>query len=498
MTGGFDYLPTRLSDRLRRQLWRIRVAGAVVIVAVAALFALYVYSDARQTRQAAREQVTTLADMLAQNVEGSLDAARNLLAGMRGLMDASANASRPHDPAIRGVLLGWMKDNPYLMDLLVVDGSGQIIHWTGPGTPPDVTDRNYVRVHVHGVQQGMFVGGPQMSKVHKGRWFFALSEAVRDGGGKLRYIVVAIVDVAHLGDRLGRLSSPPGGSLALTTEQGDVYSRYPGHEEHVGKQLPEIIATFTSGSKEPRFVDGVSPLDGVRRAVAARPLRAYPLVAFATLADESIVNQWRARALWLSSLMLMVIGASLWMIRLMSRDAREQERLATVDGLTGVLNRRAVMQSAAGFERRAGYVGSLTVLMIDVDHFKSVNDRFGHAVGDAVLQEVGALLTRQIRNSDIVGRFGGEEFIALLPGTNLDGGRKVAEKMRQEIEATEISGTRVTISIGVASLGYRNDSIERLLRQADEALYAAKAGGRNRVVLAKAAEITALPDLPPP
>ncbi len=160
------------------------------------------------------------------------------------------------------------------------------------------------------------------------------------------------------------------------------------------------------------------------------------------------------------------------------------EQMAHTDDLTGLENRRAFFdqgQVLASYCERNGL--PLSVVMIDADHFKQINDRFGHAIGDAVLRRLAEQLKESRRKSDVCGRIGGEEFAMLLPDTSLGEAMVLAERLCRACAASpmQIDGEVVinTVSIGVASEGY---AIESLLRCADEALYQAKAAGRNRVV----------------
>lgn len=165
---------------------------------------------------------------------------------------------------------------------------------------------------------------------------------------------------------------------------------------------------------------------------------------------------------------------------------REREDLlrqvAHTDPLTGVANRRALN------ERLVAQVGllarghqRLSVLMVDVDEFKPVNDRFGHAAGDAVLVELAALMSEQLRSSDQLGRWGGEEFLVLVPATPLGAAHELAERIREAVAAHPFGhGERVTVSIGVAE-GLPGETPEQLVGRGDQALYAAKRDGRNRV-----------------
>jgi two-component system cell cycle response regulator len=169
----------------------------------------------------------------------------------------------------------------------------------------------------------------------------------------------------------------------------------------------------------------------------------------------------------------------------------QSQRLATLDSLTGLKNRRAFIESLGqeiGRRERHGY--ALSVLLLDVDHFKSVNDRFGHATGDLVLAAVGSVLKGQFRKVDIVARWGGEEFVVALSGAEAEGAHMSAERLREKIEELELERPRdaggegplkVTVSIGVAT-HRMGESLDAVVDRADRAMYSAKSAGRNRVV----------------
>jgi len=166
----------------------------------------------------------------------------------------------------------------------------------------------------------------------------------------------------------------------------------------------------------------------------------------------------------------------------------EFEHLAAHDSLTGVLNRRAMLDCCAvEFARCGRRQGQMALLMLDVDHFKNLNDTYGHHTGDAVLQSLVRRLQRPLRPGDQLGRYGGEEFVVLLPDTDLIGAATVAERLRVQAASAEEEQAPLpshTVSIGVATLreaGGTGDSVDAMLRRADAALYRAKAQGRNRV-----------------
>lgn len=159
------------------------------------------------------------------------------------------------------------------------------------------------------------------------------------------------------------------------------------------------------------------------------------------------------------------------------------------DFLTGVYNRKAydkLLEEQIGVARSQGK--ELCLLMVDIDHFKSFNDRFGHLLGDEVLKIVAKALTDSVRGRDIVARYGGEEFSVVLPETPLNGALKVAETIRAAIAARELkrrdsgeSYGQITVSIGVSSYRRESDDMKSLIKRADEALYKSKNKGRNRV-----------------
>lgn len=160
---------------------------------------------------------------------------------------------------------------------------------------------------------------------------------------------------------------------------------------------------------------------------------------------------------------------------------------ANNDALTGLPNRRATEDTLQRMVAQANRsVTPLTAVMLDLDHFKHINDRYGHGTGDEVLAAVGAAINANLRASDFAGRYGGEEFLILLPNTSAQGGMLVAEKVREAIRSITLPtiDKGVTASLGVADLFQNGGSAGTLVREADRALYTAKAAGRDRTVLA--------------
>ncbi len=227
--------------------------------------------------------------------------------------------------------------------------------------------------------------------------------------------------------------------------------------------LPLVLVGGTAGLAA-MYVDG---LDG-RLSVWARVVAAYVVVAviarlLLTSRDKDQVTRQLARAL------------------------AEQERLAVTDGLTGLYNRRFVEEMLSLETARALRTGErLGIMVVDVDHFKSVNDAYGHQAGDDVLQALGRRLVGAVRRPDVVGRYGGEEFLLILPGADPEALLELAERCRRAVADHPFplrSGPAlpITVSLGVAGVPGHAVTAADLVRIADRALYLAKAGGRNRV-----------------
>jgi diguanylate cyclase (GGDEF)-like protein len=224
------------------------------------------------------------------------------------------------------------------------------------------------------------------------------------------------------------------------------------------------------------FLAGWIPLTA---ATSVRSLQAAGLVDIAA----SDVYLYALGAVWEALVLTLGIADRVLGFR---RERDAARKMAEQDVLTGLQSRRAIEMQlrALASEARAGGSG-LGVLFVDIDHFKSINDRFGHGIGDVCLAAVAQRLQAELRDGDHLGRWGGEEFVALLPGANLDNAQHTSERILRAVSADPVqiaSGdVSITVSIGIAVLDPMHDDMHSLLHRADSALYRAKANGRNRV-----------------
>lgn len=300
-------------------------------------------------------------------------------------------------------------------------------------------------------------------------------------------------------DRLPQLQaiedSPPNGTIALIRMDGVILARSPYDANFVGKSI-RSNQNYTDRlvrHKEGYYISNSPSTDHVRRFVSFKRVGDYPLVATVSIGEADVMAAWyRQRNLVfilgaLLSVALMGLAAGLWsLMKKIQLNAQTLESQASIDVLTGRLNRRAFFDVAVKeFERCQRYQHSLSVMMLDIDLFKQVNDTYGHATGDVVLRCLADCWFNSLRRVDVVGRIGGEEFAILLPGTSLDDAQLLAERLRQRTQELEIASPqgvlRVTVSIGIAKFDARDSHFAQTLERADAALYKAKHAGRNQV-----------------
>src|SRR5204863_1200279 len=181
------------------------------------------------------------------------------------------------------------------------------------------------------------------------------------------------------------------------------------------------------------------------------------------------------------------------MVARLRESRKELERLSVTDDLTGLYNRRYLMDAVANEVRRSRRLDHpCTLLMADVDHFKEYNDDYGHLAGDEALRRIAGILRETTRDVDCAARYGGEEFVVLLPETRAAGAIETAQRFRTRLATDELVGGKLSVSIGVAQFPEDGDAPDALLARADAALYRAKRDGRDRVLRAPP------PALPPP
>ncbi|BCX88548.1 two-component system, cell cycle response regulator [Methylomarinovum tepidoasis] len=442
----------------------IKALGGTILVELSALLLVHVLDEYHLTLTQARERSRLTAHYVAHDLERRFYGIEQMFLGIEDLLTVLGDS-----PQARTIVEAALKDRQRretdFMDLLVVDTQGRIRHWTGTGTPPSVTDRSYVTAHLQDPASQWFVGPPQWSKVHQGQRFFAVSRAFREPDGRLRHTLVAILDLQTL-PRAYAEPALDNLQIQLESSTGEVY--------------------FTVGGiSRPRWEHpsawfGIDDTLGTTTAVPGTPLCVQ-----ARLGTDAVLRPWLANTAVSLSLWLLLSLAMFTAFRHIIRQQDRLDFLATTDALSRLNNRGHFMALARNlFTQSRRYDQPLSTLVLDIDDFKQVNDRYGHAQGDRAIQAVAHLLREHCRDSDLVGRMGGEEFVMLLPNTTVTGALATADKLLKAVEETPLGDDEpfsITVSIGVSGRTAADTDLESLINRADQALYRAKRAGKNRV-----------------
>lgn len=320
-----------------------------------------------------------------------------------------------------------------------------------------------------------------------GRPVILMTRAVGSPDGHLLGAAMAVIDLDYAQAWISKLETDSNDVLSIVAQDGLVVARTPALP--ADPERPHGAISASGGTKASWRIE-TAP-DGSARIVGIAPLDRLPFFSTVEFDLDRVLREWRHRA-WqfgigyvvLALISILALAAHLGVLRQRER----MRRLANIDPLTGVYNRRHFMETGASeFDRARRYSHPLSVLMIDIDKFKAINDRWGHLVGDKTIQALSRAVSAAIRGQDVPARLGGEEFSVILPETDLDGAATIAERLRATIEATDQvvaedgRVVRFTASIGVAALDGDDRSFEAVQNRADKALYRAKEAGRNRV-----------------
>jgi diguanylate cyclase (GGDEF)-like protein len=301
--------------------------------------------------------------------------------------------------------------------------------------------------------------------------------------------------LAYFDQLFNTLTIGNGSSVNLLSRNGILLAQQPLLErDMIDKDLsdrPNFKRILRDGSGS---FQAISAISGKERLYTFTNVGELPLIVVVALSSEDVFAPWSRVALLTSSATGVLCAGLLWLTWMLRRELRRRRRaervlseLAATDALTGLANRRVLDERLRlEWDRAQRSTEPLTVLMIDVDHFKAFNDRHGHHGGDEALRNVAQVIGTNIRRpADLAARYGGEEFAVVLPLTDAKGAWVIAEHIRSGVEhLPRVAGDEqpITVSIGMSTWDKRSrQSLEALLLSADQALYEAKHSGRNRI-----------------
>ncbi|ROO40496.1 hypothetical protein BIV09_10250 [Pseudomonas sp. 7SR1] len=391
----------------------------------------------------------------------------------------------------------------------VIDAQGKLVYSSlGPvnGTV-DLSGREHFQVHRNNPSQDkLFISKPVLGRI-SGIWSMQFTRPILDKG-KFAGVFVLSIPVSFFTDFYQKINVGPNGLIALVGQDG--VPRAAASKVGVNTALDGIVLArhepyFASDKPPQGLYRGLSALDKKDSLVAYRRLMQAELVVLVQLSPVDYLASFNERRQFLLfsaaaiSLLLVAFAVFIYFatrLHLGNTAALKQShsalrQLVSIDALTGARSRSDFLNALDNeFSRAKRHGTELSLIWLDLDHFKRVNDTFGHPIGDIVLKQVATLCNGVLRAHDVFGRLGGEEFGVVLAHTSGVDALEVAEKLRVTIEAAIIQTDRgplqITISCGVASLSLAGDSPSQLIVRADDALYSAKHAGRNRARAAPA------------
>ncbi len=456
-----------------------------------AAYLLRASADTTESIYARAEAVAAVAEHTLLRSFEAIQGVHDLLQLRQGLLEAEeapgAHAIQTH---IRSLAAGGRFG---ILQVGVTDRDGLVVWGTEPGAVGvPAADLEHVRAHLEGPSTGVRVSRPMADGPGK-RWGIHVSRPVRDLWGRVVGVGVVSLDPLALSRGLGR-DVNGAAQVAIVRRLGDgvLLARSRDMEKRFGQPGDPSHPSVLAARSAPAGRLAYTGVRSKREVIGAfRVPEGLPVVATAAFSLQEERAQFRrtAIAFVVAALAAMLLGFQVALSWARGRQLRQRLQVeAARDPLTGLLNRRALQAQAARLFAQARASGQpLALLLLDLDHFKCINDAHGHAAGDAVLRDVAEVLMREIRHDDLACRWGGEEMLAVLRNCDLVRAEERAVKLRTAIAAAQpggVPGLRVTASIGVAAFPEHGAGLEELTKRADMALYVAKRYGRDRVVCA--------------
>jgi len=485
----------RVADVAQR-IGLVLMVGTMLAGLWVALAIFFVVQHTRLYDQSYRD-LRLVTTAVAQHTTGLFKAIETDLRTLELWLQAHPQIDPLTDPHFTSLVAEMGRASQGMFNLRLVDDIGQMnaLPWK-PDLPwTRVDDRDYFRAqeHVDATVRTVFIGTPEKSRF-TGSWSIPVSWRLEPRVGRF-ILVMCAVQLDRLFDLHDRLRYQPHGTISLVRRDGTLLSHVPFDARLLGKDVRQA-QTFTGDvavQSNGTFASDDHLSDGIARIGSYERLADFPLTVVVTRSVQEIMEPFDFRlraAVAVGALLTFAVIAFTAFLhrsqRALRRAQKDLQHLATTDELTGTFNRRAMAGIAEREFLRARRFGRpLTMLALDIDHFKSINDHHGHAGGDRVLKECTERWLRQLREQDVLGRLGGEEFCVLLPETPSDVAQNVAERLRAVIADVPMrDGQRVSVSVGLCSMAPADEQWTDTLERADQALYAAKTAGRNRVVVA--------------
>ncbi|MCI3944075.1 diguanylate cyclase [Pseudomonas syringae] len=460
-----------------------------------------------------------VASLLLRERDDAAQTAARAAANIVRLIDADVmHNAELYDSSLQGMISSWQRPDlknlspelkqlvlfdrstaaSYKGDLVLLDNKGDILADSLSITSrvDNFSDRSYFKIHATDPSTDLHVSTPYKTRWGYKDWCISFSRRISGPDGEFLGIASAAMRLVYFKNLFMSQNLGAGSSINLINANGILIVRYPdldgqdligkdySHTSNFQRILKEGDGSFTA----------LSTQMNAKRLYTFSRVGNLPLIVVIGQSEEEVYAVWTRNAWLVATATGVLCFGILWLTWLLSRELRRRRRaedaladLAATDGLTGLDNRRQLDEAMDTEWARAQRSGKrLSLLMIDVDHFKAFNERHGHQGGDEALRLIAQTISYSIRRpGDQLARYGGEEFVVVLPETDLKGAMMIAENIRHSVEALPRFANAehsITVSIGVVSEIVRpGDKLESFFGIADKALYQAKNNGRNRV-----------------
>lgn len=445
-----------------------------------------------QTNNQQTEVVSAnIARSLADQADAALKTADTIAASLVERVEADG-LSPEAKHRLYGLMTSLAAALPAIHEMGITDPRGNAIVKSLVPDPTGLNyaERAYFQYHATHPSRRPFIGERIRSKIDQTD-NITVTRRIDQPDGSFGGVVVTSVSLGYFQRLFDQIQAKSGGIIALVADDGTVLVRSPASSDIDRPSEGAGVARQIRGHPEAGTVSYVSAIDGVRRRGAYVRLAHYPLTVLVSQSVWDLQSGWRgelhAHAVILGCFLIVVAALA----TLAVKASRILNAQATHNSLTGLANRCCFDQTIEAEFRRAARSGQpVSIVMIDLDGFKSYNDRYGHPAGDDCLRDVGRTVQGCLRRAgDFAARYGGEEIVVVLPGYDAPSARALAETIRLAVCGLALRHLEnppgiVTLSAGVATVvpGGSGVGWRALVREADTALYAAKKAGRNRVM----------------
>lgn len=471
------------------------------------LFLIFtLHSHHQLADQRAREQVLFMNRLIAEQATANFDRANSLILNIADhLKHTDFVQVEQINEARRREIIQRLKAHQSrftnVVSISITNDEGYVFA-NSVGTPPGVSlgDRPYFLKLKEDPQSAPVISDPIKGRVSN-RWGVQVARRIEFPDGRFAGMIVANLGMKESFERFYEsMAHQKDMFITLRNVNNQILVRYPVVEEKQGTVLSGSAASkIVLDGAEEKVIVSISPIDQIERIVALRKLASYPVYASVGLSKDIVFQAWKDE-LFTTVLVMLALAYAGWVAtgairrrnilmqeleasnKAISETLNMAENRASHDELTGLWNRRSFNERLLETIQRSRRHGSrFCILMMDLDHFKLVNDTYGHQIGDIVLRSFSYRINERIRESDYFARWGGEEFILLIDNADIAQAAQLAETLRVSIESSRFDPVQsLTISIGVAE--YKpEEAIDSLLARADKHLYDAKEAGRNRV-----------------